>query len=277
MYKLSTTGFVRPDGRATRVIMAGGAGSGGEKCDARQRAALPGYLRELDAVTPETQRLYQLFGWYLACAVLTGGGKKILDVGCGIGTCYPPYVRPLEHALGANRIMYVGLDPMPENATDRGYPFICGRIEDVPSVLEDRFDVFLFATSLDHFEDTAAVARAVRQLAAEHALALFWIGLHDVAIVAEQIGGAVFQRLFASLAPAGFCARYARAALQELKAYLSLRKRQAKLDAGKALDDLHFHYFTQANVGAVLRLFGELQDVLRVPGTNSMFATVLIN
>jgi SAM-dependent methyltransferase len=277
VYKLSPRGFLRPDGSETRAMHAtGAAGAGSAEWGRRQHMALPGYEHELDAVPAETQRLYDLFSCYIARALLDGGYRRLLDVGCGIGSRLPPYVRPLEGAFAARGIAYVGLDPVEQNVSGRDYPFICGRIEDVPCVLDDRFDLFLFSTSLDHVEDTGRAAAAVRELSAERALAVFWLGLHDPALVAEEMGRKWFGRLYSSLNPLAFLWRAALVVALMLRRYPDLVRRARNLERGVPLDSLHFAYFTRASVRLHLERFGAVRDFMLVPGTNSAFAAVEI-
>ncbi len=276
MYRLSPTDFLGPDGKKTPVIQVAEVGSRSADWDRRQSLALPGYLHEIDAVHPETQQLYGLFSQYIAFALLKGRGTKILDVGCGIGVRLPPYVRPLEPVLVSLGIQYVGLDPMNQNLNGRDYPFVCGRIEDLPSILETKFDVFLFATSLDHIEDTARAAGAVRKLSTERALGVFWVGLHDPEIVAEELGRKWFGRLYASLNPLLFLLRAALVIAVMARRYPDMVRRRWQLRRGAPLDKLHFAYFTRSNVRFYLQHFGEVLDFSHVPGTNSAFATVEI-
>jgi SAM-dependent methyltransferase len=276
LYKLSPRGFLNPDGTETRWIYTAAAGSASAEWNRRQSTALPGYEHELNAVPAETQRLYDLFSWYIARALLDSGHRRVLDVGCGIGSRPPPYVRPLEAAFASRGVGYVGLDPVVQNVSGRDYPFICGRIEDVPPVLDDRFDVFLFSTSLDHVEDTARAAAAVRKLAAERALGVFWLGLHDPALVAEEMGRKWFGRLYSSLGPLTFLWRAALIVALMVRRYPDMVRRARNLERGVPLDNLHFAYFTRASVRPHLERFGEVRDFTLVPGTNSAFATVEI-
>jgi SAM-dependent methyltransferase len=276
MYKLSPRGFLRPDGTETRIIRASDAEPGTAEWHNRQAQALPGYVHELGAVPHETQRLYELFSRYIAFALLEMRCSAILDVGCGIGKRLPPYVRPLGQTLASNRIIYVGLDPLGQNLNGREYPFVCGRIEDLPLVLEAQFDLFIFATSLDHIEDTSRAAAAVRKLAAPRALAVFWVGLHDPQLVAEELGSKWLGRLYSSLNPLLFLYRVALVVAVMVRRYPDMVRRAWRLRGGLPLDNLHFSYFTRSNVHHHLRHFGEVRDFTHVPGTNSAFATVEI-
>jgi SAM-dependent methyltransferase len=277
LHKLTPSGFQRPDGTETRVVRITGRQPVGAEWHRRQAEALPGYVDELDAVPDEVQRLYALFSCYVARALLDREGIAILDVGCGIGTRLPPYIRPLRDGLESRRMLYVGLDPIEINADKREYPFICGRLEDVPSALDARFAAFVFATSLDHLEDTAVAAGSVRALAAPRAVAIFWIGLHDPRIVAEELGRKWFGRLYASLNPLVFLLRAAQVGAVMLRRYPDMIRRAWKLRRGVPLDKLHFRYFTLSDVFDHLGRFGKLRDFTLVPGTNSAFATVEVS
>ena len=57
---------------------------------------------------------------------------------------------------------------------------------------------------------------------------------------------------------------------------LTLAKRERNLKAGRPLDKLHFHYFTEAKLLALLSEVGTVHEFARCPGTNSIFAAVTI-
>lgn len=268
MYRLSPRGFVGPTGAEEPFLLLQEDASSTE-WNAKQRRAIDQY----HAPPPdEIKVFYSLFDAYIAAATYGRTSLKILDVGCGIGTVPPEYVNTLVHA-GADRI-YAGIDPIAQDVACRSYPFICGRIESLPSVLADRFDVFLFSTSLDHFEDIEMVARTVKQLASENAICVFWLGLHDTPAVAEQAASGFFRKLYSSLNVRHFVFEYVAALLKLLRYYWAMRRRRQRLKAGEPLDELHFHYFTADTVGKYLRLFGRLTNQLRIPGSNMLFATV---
>jgi hypothetical protein len=114
----------------------------------------------------------------------------------------------------------------------------------------------------------------VSSLASDNAVLIFWVGLHDPSLVAEQVGAHIFRRLYASLHPVLFLLRYLEAGFKIPINYLRLLMRRARLIAGKPLDDLHFHYFTERNLLPCLKMFGEIEQYLCVPGTNSVFVSV---
>jgi hypothetical protein len=174
-------------------------------------------------------------------------------------------------------VIYAGLDPLDTNVESRKYPFIHGRLEELPGKLRETFDAFVFSTSLDHFEDVRRAAADVRTLASKDAVAIFWVGLHDAQYVAELMGSDLFGRHFhdgrAGTLAAGTAQLLARIPLMAGR----LAARQRRLSANTPLDDLHFHYFTAATLPAALSHFGSVLDVTRLPGSNSVFATVAVS
>jgi SAM-dependent methyltransferase len=273
MYSISDAGFVDSNGRLSRSIDLGRDEASGA-WQRRQDNALPGYRHELSETQPVLQKLYRSFSWYIATAILQSRPASILDVGCGISSRHPPYIEPLRGMLQSHGILYTGLDPMCEAESAREYFFVRGRVEDAPEQIEHRFGMFLFSTSLDHFEDLDQVARAVRRLAARGARCVFWIGLHDPALVAGEIGRKWFSRLYQSMNPAAFLGRALIVNAVMLYRYPSMLARWRALRRGAPLDELHFHFFTRDNVRDALARFGEIRDLADVPGTSSIFATV---
>lgn len=276
VHSLVAGGFVDPHGQHLRRLVLHGA-IPDTNWVAKQQASMTEYVDGTRAIPPDTLTLYRLFDAYLATAMIGRTDRRVLDVGCGIGRGWPPYAVTIGLTRKFTGNVYVGLDPIERDIDEREYPFICGRIEDLPDALEDRFDTFVFATSLDHFEDLERVANAVRRLATPDARCHFWVGLHDVPSVSEQSGARAYRRLFASLGPAGFFLRLCRLVVSAGRDYFRSIVRTRRLARGLPLDMLHFHYFTQANVASHLARFGTLEQTLRVPGTNSLFATVRVN
>jgi hypothetical protein len=92
-----------------------------------------------------------------------------------------------------------GLGPS-HNDLEPNFPFLCSTLEAAaePFDFKEKFDLFLFCTSLDHFESIEQCADAVRSLATPDARCVFSIGLHDQNLVAAPECGAVFRRLFRS-------------------------------------------------------------------------------
>ncbi|MGH9907989.1 MAG: hypothetical protein ACRD8U_20660, partial [Pyrinomonadaceae bacterium] len=107
-------------------------------------------------------------------------------------------------------------------------------------------------------------------------LCLVWAGTHDLTSVATEIGARWFKSLFASLNPFQFVWRYCYVAVGIVAQYFLLLRRRIRLQHGKPLDNRHFYHFTEQSIMQTLSLFGELKDLLRVPGTNSVFAAVAV-
>lgn len=243
----------------------------------KQQASMSEYLDARESVAPTTLVLYKLFDAYIAAALHGRRGAKVLDIGCGVDRDWPPYVATLRRECGITGNVYAGVDPISHDVEHRSYPFVCARLEELHRLLDDRIDAFLFATSLDHFENLDEVASAVRRLASDNALCIFWVGLHDAVLVGEQSGARAYQRLFCSLSPAAFGWRYLRNVVGMTVTYFRLLRRHRRLRDGCALDNRHFHYFTRSSLEHGLRAFGTQIDSLVIPGTASVFTTVRVD
>lgn len=274
MLTATQAGFATDDGAIRRFIELAPASEPEKAWVERQDASVDEYLDQTEEVPAEIENLYDLFDCFISACLADRREQKVLDVGCGIRSDWPHYVRSLRRSLPTTGHVYVGLDPMNHNLDKRDYPFVAGRLEDLAGTLADPFDVFLFSTSLDHFKDMALTAKTVRGLARPSALAIFWVGLHDRTLMAEQAGVHVFRKLYASLNPLRFLLRYAEAAAKLPVKYLWLRRRQRNLRSGVPLDQLHFHYFTEEGLRETLPLFGQVERYIHVPGTNSVFVCV---
>lgn len=275
MYELSQAGFVAGDRSCTRVLRLP-SGTVAQEWQRRQDASLDEYRAAIDRPPEGIRALYRLFDRYIAAALAGRARQRILDVGCGMSRRWPEYVETLRRTRDATGHVYVGLDPIEHEIDRREYPFICGRLEDVRTVLSDKVDVFLFATSLDHFDDLEGVRDAMRDLAAPGALCIAWVGLHDSRLIAGQTGARAFERLFRTLSVPGFLLRSVRT-LASLPVYFGrLRLRERRLRLGEPLDRLHFHYFTETSLRATLQRLGRIADTVFVPGTNCVFMTVEI-
>lgn len=201
------------------------------------------------------------------------GARTMLDIGCGIGRDRPPYVRHL-----AGPMTYAGLDPFAENL-ERTYPFICGRLEDLAArPLNKKFDLALFATSLDHFEDARnALALAGSVTTGGHLVV--WCGLHDSPLIARtDVSDWIFRlcrnnRTFLSRSVAFLFY----ALLTWPRIALTLWRRERRLAAGRPLDDLHFHYFTEARLRALLDQVGTVHEFALCPGCDSAFVALTVH
>lgn len=272
MYRIVQDGFIDGQGMKTSFLDLSKLSSASADWELMQQESLQEYVHHADSTPSDTEVLYSLFSGYIARSVYGRTGLRILDVGCGVRRDIPPYAAFLGAQDDSN--VYIGLDPIPHNVDGRNYKFICGRLEDLPRVLESKFDVFLFSTSLDHFERLEDVAEAVSRLSAESAVVIAWVGVHDANIVAEQAGALRFRRLFDSLRPLSVCYHAIRLAASVPRTYASLMKRATQLRRGKPLDNLHFHYFTLVGLQESMKLFGKPRDIMQIPGTNSVFVTV---
>lgn len=197
----------------------------------------------------------------------------VLDVGCGISPGIPPYASGLE-----SRWNYVGLDPIEENLS-RNYPFICSRIEDAAREISKsplKFDMFLFCTSLDHFEDIGSCATSVKALSSDGAVCVFWVGLHDPDLVAAPEGGFVFSKLMRMNPFSAFMAYFAYGLIRLPGLIRRMYKRKRDLALGHRLDNLHFWYFTKNSINEVFSEFGDVEETLFIPNTNYVFVRVRV-
>lgn len=221
---------------------------------------------------PSTLAIMAMFEGFIAKWVRVWGAETLIDVGCGIGTELPPYIRTLS-----SHVKYAGLDPLDESP-ERDYAFICGRLEDLAArELDRKFDIAIFATSLDHFEDDRNALR-MAATATQDGRIVIWSGLHDSPLVA---GGYTLNGII------GICRNH-RTILGRILAFLGyglfvwprvalrLAWRERQLRTGRRLDRLHFHYFTEERLKALLSEVGTIEDFVHCPGTNSAFIALTI-
>ncbi len=226
-----------------------------------------------DGYPEATRETMAMFEGFIAKWAGIWGADSMIDLGCGIGAALPPYVRNI-----AGTLIYAGLDPLDETP-ERDYPFVCGRLEDLAAKpLDKKFGLALFVTSLDHFEDARnALALAARITGGGHAV--IWCGLHDSPLIARndlsikisalcQSNRNVLTRMLAFLAYG--LVTWPRVAL-------ALRRRERNLAAGRPLDNLHCHYFTEETLKTLLTEAGTVHEFARCPGSNSVFAAVSLH
>ncbi len=242
--------------------------------ETKQSEAQPEYEQELEHFDELIEETYKALENYLAKELLLHPANFMLDIGCGINPNYPKYIEFLNRKNPNLPTVYVGLDPIRHQINQRKYPFICSRIEDVAEVLQTKFDLILLASSLDHFEDLESVSATIQKIASPQARMVVWIGLHDASIVSEQIAAVSYPELFKSHQLIPFLWKMLRFNLQSLIHFKTFRRRNQKLRQGQALDNFHFHYFTEQNILPALAHFGKLVDSFRLPGTNSRFYTI---
>lgn len=199
------------------------------------------------------------------------GGEEaaMLDVGCGISPAMPAYID--AESLRHNGFRYVGLDPMkPE--VQREYEFIPARFEDCPETRE--YGLFLFCTSLDHFENMEDIAAKLQKLKTDNAVALFAVGLHDADLVARMEGAEQYARLTKSFDQVTMIVSYLKMIVGFPFQMRALNRRVWKLKHAVPLDQFHFHYFTKSSLKQALEHFGAIEEMLYVPNTNVVFAAV---
>lgn len=246
---------------------------------AMQNEALPEYLstHKYEKISKDTFSLYKLFGNYIGNELYKLGAKinpTVLDVGCGIDDKYPKYVRHLK-----NDIHYFGIDAIDINH-EREYPFICSRLEKLANIkgFHNNFDVFIFGTSLDHFENLTEVSAAIKVLASRGAIAIFWLGLHDTSAVAAEEGVQVLKHIFDGSSYLAIVWRLIKFVFWKFpRLMIVIKFREYRLKNKQKLDSLHFWYFQDKDLPDMLSLFGEVMDIIHVPGGGSVFATVRIS
>jgi len=235
---------------------------------------LEDYLHHHDADGYDalTRTVMELYEGVIAKYALQCDARAALDVGCGVGRQRPIYVRKLP-----SRIDYLGLDPIWVNE-DRAYDFLCAKVEDLNWLnIQNRYDLALFATSLDHFLDVDIALNAVKKVMNKGGYMIFWVGLHDSHLVAEMAATRAFAHIFAARSlfkRMGLLAKWVAIELPRLLVICFTRG--SRLRKGKPLDRFHFHYFLEANMAGMLSAHGELVETIRLPGTNSLFIVVKV-
>lgn len=225
-----------------------------------------------DGYPDSTKAIMAMFSGFIAKWAVIWGADNLIDLGCGIGNHLPPYARILE-----KRIRYAGLDPIAENL-ERDYAFVCGRLEDLGDANFDKqFDMAIFATSLDHFEN----AREALELAGKISRGghvLIWSGLHDSPLIARIGVADMTDRLCRE--NHGFLSRtlaflfYSLFTWPRVSRDLAFRERD--LERNVPLDKLHFNYFTEQDLKDLLLSIGQINEFAVCPGTNSVFVSLTV-
>ncbi len=283
-YRIEGKTFVNlEDNKKTKSIKSNRSITHSHEWQKRQDASFQEYtdIYENGKMPDYVKDLLVLFRGYISNYILFYSRKrtksrnmKLLDVGCGVSKTLPIYMRGIDHS-----IVYVGLDPIQINF-DRRYLFVNARIEELMDLLDcdEKFDLFVFSTSLDHFEDIEDVAKIIKELSQPGALALFFVGLHDPEIVARKVGAFLFGRMFETLTLPKLLIRIFGAYLIRIPAScLSLMRRDFKLRNDISLDEKHFYYFTRESVRRYISMFGNILDVTEIPDTNAQFICCEIN
>jgi hypothetical protein len=137
--------------------------------------------------------------------------------------------------------------------------------------------MIVFCTSLDHFKNIEQVSNVVKHLSRKNAYILFFIGLHDVSLVAPSIGASIYSRIFSRLDFGHFAHQWLKNTILIPYHYYLMKKRNLMLNRNYALDEHHFHYFTDKNIREIIRHFGEVVNIMYIPHTNAMFIAVRRN
>jgi hypothetical protein len=275
MYTISQKGFESNDGSIQTYLDLSQSHVSNDWIQ-KQEASVGEYESHQSEAPKEVELLYHLFDGYIASEISGKKNQIILDVGCGISREYPLYASSIQNSQSTIGNIYVGLDPLPIAIKSRKYLFIAGRLEDLPKALLSQFNVLIFSTSLDHFEAIEDVCKAVFPIAKKNAQLIFWVGLHDPGIVAQSIGAKLFRNLYGSINPIQFIQISLKLNFLLLLNYLKMVKRRISLSKNIKLDNLHFHYFTEDSIVSVLSRFGVVKKLISIPGTNSIFATVMV-
>jgi hypothetical protein len=240
-------------------------------------------LTHVEEVADEhSNQLYTLFGHFLNSAVLhvissqsDSFRPNILDVGCGIYNARPPYVTSSSEDVSN----YYGLDPLDINFTSRSYPFFLGDLTQLADQvnLKSQFDIFVFATSLDHIEDLDKTRSEIYKLASPSAAVVFWCGLRDPELAGEHNGSLVFNKVLSGRVATGYLLYCIYGILRLPRLLFRTARTRYRLRRGIPLDDLHERYFTSGSLEAIVQEFGTITSSVRIPGSNSVFYCVSLH
>ena len=275
VFKLEPAGFRAANGDLCKTIRTELIEE--ERALSKQDNSLNEYRKthEEEALAPNIRYLMRCFQYFIGHHIPslhpTEGIATLLDVGCGIGLRIPLYLREIAVQ---RRAAYIGLDPFPVNP-NRDFFFINGRLEGLHKFLGNKFDCAIFSTSLDHFQDLEAVTAEIHKIIKPDGVAIFWVGLHDPDVVAEQEMSESW-RGFPILSWTKVLRRAGLFPISILRMFLAMRRRQRMLSRGEALDNLHFHYFTAHSLQRYMETVGEIIDCQRVEKTNSVFYALRI-
>ncbi len=240
-------------------------------------------LTHVEEVPDEhSSRMYTLFEYFLDSAILHVVSSQsdsfipnVLDVGCGTYNTKPPYVSSsLEDTTH-----YYGLDPLDINFSSRSYPFFLGDLTQLANQahLKSQFDIFVFATSLDHIEDLDKTRSEICELASRGAVAVFWCGVHDPELTGEHNGSLVFNKLLSGGVIVGYLLYYIYGIMRLPRLLLRAARTRYRLRHGVPLDDLHERYFTTGSLEDIMQKFGTIVSSVRIPGSGSMFYCVSLH
>jgi len=222
--------------------------------------------RYKDSSYEEDETLGVLFGGFIATTLDRGG--LILDIGCGLHSALPHYVKHLDLAN------YLGIEPLTA-PVDRNYACLSGVMAENIPLQDGTAKAAIFATSLDHIEDPVAAIHEVLRVLEPGAPLYFWLGVHDPHLLAEGKSFGVVHNHSSGLRK---FLRIAAAPVEHFHLILKMRKQARNLADGVPLDSAHLRYHTLATVDAELEAYG-LSVVRRVlvPGSASLFVEACEN
>lgn len=204
--------------------------------------------------------LGELFGGFIATTLDRKG--LILDIGCGLHSSLPHYVKHL------NLDQFLGIEPLPV-LIERDFACLTGVAAENMPLKSGSGNAAIFSTSLDHIEHADVAVHEVLRVLKPGASVYFWLGIHDPHILAESKSFAVVHTHSSGLKK---LARIVLAPLEHGYLMWQMHKRKRDLKLGIPLDRAHVRYHTLAGVDAEMAGYG-LRIIRRVvvPGSPSAF------
>lgn len=204
--------------------------------------------------------LGELFGGFIATTLDRGG--PVLDIGCGLHSSLPHYIKHLK----LNQ--FLGIEPLPV-LIERDFACLTGVAAENMPLKSDVANAAIFSTSLDHIENADVAIREVLRVLKPGAPIYFWLGIHDPHIIAESKSFAVVHTHSRGLKK---LARIVLAPLEHGHLMWQMHKRKRDLKLGIPLDDAHVRYHTLAGVEAEMAGYGlRIVRQVVVPGSPSAF------
>lgn len=204
--------------------------------------------------------LGELFGGFVATTLDRDG--PVLDIGCGLHSALPHYVKHLKLEK------YLGIEPLPV-LIERDFACLTGVAAEKMPLNSHCANAAIFSTSLDHIEHADVALKEVLRVLKPGAPVYFWLGIHDPHILAENKTFGVVHTHSRGLR------KFARIVLAPVEhAYLGwqMHKRKRDLRLGTPLDNAHVRYHTLAGVEAEMAGYGlRITRQVVVPGSASAF------
>lgn len=204
--------------------------------------------------------LGELFGGFIATTLDRDG--PVLDIGCGLHSSLPHYVKHLKLK------QFLGIEPLPV-LIERDFVCLTGVAAENMPLKSGTANAAIFSTSLDHIENADVAIRDVLRVLKPGAPLYFWLGIHDPHIIAESKSFAVVHLHSHGVKK---LARIILSPLEHGYVMWQMYRRKSDLKQGVPLDDAHVRYHTLASVDAEMASYG-LRIIRRVvvPGSPSAF------